>query len=259
MADITTYQAGNVSDEGKLNWRGDQVSVAQGGQSIYQSSSVPLAELGSRKVVGDRVFRYARLGAIAAVPGDLLQMPATRAAIAVTAATTAQAGDRVITFFNTAVAATVNQFAEGYIYQQSGTVANRIMYRVKSNASTAADANMAVTLYDPLQKSMNVTDLWQIKENPYSLVTQATAVSAPVAGVLICPATTNDYVWIQTWGPCSVKATTSSSLIMCPAATGAAGGFVATGTGGTQVLQIGVWSTLPGASLCEFAMLQIAP
>lgn len=259
MADITAYQSGNVSDEGKVNWRGDQVTVTPGAQSIYQSSSVALAELGSRKVVGDRVFRYARLGAVASTPGDVLQFPAIRASVAVTAATTGAAGDRVITFFNTAVAATVNQFAEGYIYQQSGTVANRIMYRVKSNASTAADANMSVTLYDPLQKAMNVTDLWQIRENPYNLVTQLTAATAPVAGVLVCPATTNDYVWIQTWGPCSVKATTSSSLIMAPAATGAAGGFVATGTGGTQVIQIGLWSTLPGASFSELGMLMIAP
>ena len=259
MADITAYNSGNVSDEGKINWRGDQVTVTPGAQSIYQSSSVPLAELGSRKVVGDRVFRYARLGAVVAVPGDLLQMPATRAAIGVTAATTAQAGDRVITFFNTAIAATVNQFAEGYIYQQSGTVANRIMYRVKSNASTAADANMAVTLYDPLLKSMNVTDLWQIKENPYSLVTQQTNATAATAGVLICPATTNDYVWIQTWGPCAVKATTAANLIMSVASTGAAGSFVAAGTGGAQVPQIGLWSTLPGASLAEFCMLMIAP
>ena len=62
MADITAYNQGEVADEGLQNWRGDQATLAPGSQSIYKSSTVKLAALGSRKVVGDRVFRYARAG-----------------------------------------------------------------------------------------------------------------------------------------------------------------------------------------------------
>lgn len=59
MSDITVRDQGEVDDCGLVNWRGDQVAVPQGGQSIYKTSSIPLAKFGARKVVGDRVFRYA--------------------------------------------------------------------------------------------------------------------------------------------------------------------------------------------------------
>ena len=51
MADITVRNQGNVDGSGKVNWRGDQVSAPQGGQSIYESSSIQLAQLGARKIV----------------------------------------------------------------------------------------------------------------------------------------------------------------------------------------------------------------
>ena len=44
MADITVREQGEVSDEGKQNWRGDQSIAPQGGQSIYKTSSIKLAQ-----------------------------------------------------------------------------------------------------------------------------------------------------------------------------------------------------------------------
>lgn len=263
MADITTLQSGNVGDrQGKVNWRGDQTLVPQGGQSIYESSSVQLADLGARLVVGDRVFRYAQLGGVAATPGDLLQCNLAHS-VAVTGGGTDAAGGKTFTFFHTASGAAENLYAEGYLYTITGTTAARLglTYRVKTHPTIATDAAGVLTLYDALQAAETVTDLYRLVKNPYKGVTQNTAGTAAAAGVLSCPATTNDYVWIQTWGPCAVKASTAAggANVMYAGATGAVVGFIAVGTGGVVGAQIGQFTTVPTASNRDLGFLMIAP
>jgi hypothetical protein len=261
MADITGFNDGQVAEEGLQNWRGDQTVVPEGAQSIFKSSSVPLARLGARKVVGDRVFRYAQLGAVAATPGDVLQSNFVNQ-VPTTAGDTNPAGDKKFTYFKTASAAVANFFAEGYVHCVSGTAANTgLMYRIRSHSSMGADTNTSIVLYDPLETAINVTDKYVVSANPYKLVTQHTAGTAPAAGVLCCPATTNDYVWIQTWGPCAVRAQTNvdAAGAMYMAATGAAKGFIATGTGGTVFAQIGQWGSVSVASEKNIGILMIAP
>lgn len=217
MANITGFNQGNVSNEGKQNWRGDQVSVTPGNQSVYESSTVPLAELGSRKVVGDRVFRYAQAGGGVTInAGDVVQVsPAASAGgclgavngyISVTAATVNQAdGKAFLYYFATSAAA--NLFAEGYLYSQSGTAANMgQMYRIKEHSSVADTSNATLVLYDPLTRTSNVTDKWSLRMNQYKSVTQATAATNVAAGVALIALTTSDYFWLQTWGPVNVKA-----------------------------------------------------
>lgn len=262
MADITAFSDGSVNDSGKVNWRGDQIT-APVGQSIYKSSTVQLADLGARVVVGDRVFRYAQLGVVAAQPGDLLQSNLLPR-IPTTGGGTSPAGGKTFIFYNTGSASTLNQYAEGTLHCVSGT-ANHMghMYRIRSHASTADGANMTLTLYDPLMITEDVVDLYAIYRNPYKLVSQCTAGlgAVPIAGLLVCQATTNDYVWIQTWGPCAVKAQTSALAAgpMYAAATGAAVGFIATGTGGAIYTPIGMFSTVPVASDRALGFLTIAP
>ena len=262
MATITGFQGGEVNDSGKVNWRGDQVS-APIGQSIYNSSQVQLAELGSRLVVGDRVFRYAQIAGVASTPGDVLQCNLLPR-IPATGGGTSPAGGRQFVFFNTGSASTLDQYAEGTLHCVSGTAANMgQMYRIKSHPAIADGTNGTLTLYDPLLTTENVTDLWAMYRNPYKLVSQVTAGlgAVPIAGVLVCAATTNDYVWIQTWGPCAVKAQTSSQAggLLYAAATGAAVGHILTGTGGTVYGTIGLAMTVPVASDRALAYLQIAP
>lgn len=270
MATISSIQSGNVPDqEGKVNWRGDQVTIQQGGQSINDSSTVQLADLGSRKVVGDRVFRYAQLGPLATVPGQVLQFPASSVKgfceLLATAGNTDASTGKTFTFY-CATSHAADFFAEGYIIAQSGTAANLgAVYRVKTHGSVADATNIALTLYDGLQKVPNVADKWSIYRNPYKLVTQNTAGTVASAGILSCPATTNDYVWIQTWGPCAVQAQTVAGGVVVgnqfgPAATGAVVGYIATGTGGTPVNNIGEYLyPAPVASECSMAFIRIAP
>lgn len=202
MSDITGYQSGDVNDSGKVNWRGDQ-ATAPVGQSIYKTSSVPLAELGARVVVGDRVFRYALAGgAIGA--GDVAQ-GVVDSRILVTAGGTDPAGGYIFTWY-AATSQVADYWAEGTIMAQSGTAANLgYAYRVKSHALIPTTTNGALTLYDPLVKANNVADKWSIFTNPYKNVTECTAGTAPAVGVAPILVTSGDYFWAQTWGPAAVK------------------------------------------------------
>lgn len=244
MADITSRNQGNVSDEGKVNWRGDQVAATPGDQSIYETSSVQLADLGSRKVVGDRVFRYAQAGGgVTIAAGDLCQISPAASAngclgavsgyISVTAGTVNQQGGKVFLFYF-ATSAAADLFAEGYLYSQSGTAANMgQMYRIKSHASVSDTTKTSLFLYDPLTLTSNVTDKWSLAFNNYKSITRCTAQTNATVGVCPVSVTTSDYFWLQTHGPVNVKAGVGviAGMAVAPGVTGQVEGCtVVTGT-----------------------------
>ena len=201
MADITNRYQGAVASSGKRNWRGDQTTVPQGGQSIYESSSVQLAELGERAVLGDRVFRYAKAGdAIAA--GGVASREGENI-IDVTAGGAVASGARAFTWY-AATAMSKDTYAEGYLYAQSGTAANLgYTYRIKTHNAITATTNGTLYLYDELKVTVNTADKWSVIQNPYvSLKTGGTSVAMGIAPIAV---TTGDYFWLQTWGPCAAK------------------------------------------------------
>jgi len=260
MADITAFQNGDVDNSGKVNWRGDQVAAPQGGQSIYKSSSVPLTELGSRKVVGDRVFRYAKAGA-AIGAGDLAQHNAA-SVLLVTGGGTDAADSFTFTWYS-ATAVAKDYWAEGSIIAQSGTAVNLgHQYRIKSHPAIATTANGVITLYDPLVKAENATDKYSIFQNPYANVIEnvdAAATAAP-AGVAPIAVTTNDYFWLQTWGPVTVKnsAVAAAGRALAPGITGQVQDAVVATTASAAV-QIGYSLQAMTASQYGLAFLTIAP
>ena len=258
MADITVRNQGEVSDEGLVNWRGDQVSVTPGGQSVFDTASVQMADLGSRKVVGDRVFRYTlAAGTIAA--GDLAQLnPASL--INVTAGGTNPAGGKVFTFYF-ATSNSANVFAEGTLHSQSGTAANTgYTYRVKSQPIVATTSTANLVLYDPLKIAANVTDKWSLHKNMYSGITVNTAGTAAPAGVVPVAVVSGDYFWLQTWGPVAVRGSAASAagLPLIAGATGAVGAFSQSNTvAGAHF--IGYSLQIITASEKGMVFLQIAP
>jgi len=230
MADITTRNQGEVSDEGKVNWRGDQVSLPQGGQSVYKSSTIQLAQLGSRKVVGDRVFRYMKsIGAIKAREGVSQGGSAGTGAgtmITVTAGA-GNAGGLQITIQNTGAGTCAkNEFAEGYLGVDHGTAhtggtnAGGYMYRIKSNPAIAASGSGVFELYDPLVAAVETTDFVVMYQNLYNQVLVATATAQLPVGVCPVNVTAGDYFWGQTWGPAYVNVASAMAI-------GAAFSFVA--------------------------------
>lgn len=206
MADITGRDSGYVEESGKVNWRGDQ-AIAPQPQSIYKSSSVPFAELGARKVVGDRVFRYARAGA--ACTKAMLAQATTddtyiALQIALTAGGNAITGAKALTLYaSTNLAA--NFYAEGYVHVESG-VGEGDMYRIKSHASVGSGSTGTFYLYDEIVTSFSALDLVTMTPNLYKgvLLNSGTG-GRDIVGIPPISVTTDDYFWLQTWGPAPCK------------------------------------------------------
>ena len=225
MADITLREQGNVDPSGQVNWRGDQVSAPQGGQSIYDTSSIQLAQLGARKVVGDRVLRYT-------LAGDTIGagLIASRAVVdakhmKTTLSTNAVTGVKALTIVLTTSAA-ANYFAEGYVHVQSGTAANQgLMYRIKSHGSIGDAGSGVFTLYDEVKVAIasngDKVALWP---NPYSKVILCTDQANPPVGIVPIAVVSGDHFWLQTWGP--------SPYVAGSAGVPTAGGMIVAGSAG---------------------------
>ncbi len=231
---ITQRNQGEVSNEGKQNWRGDQVAIAQGGQSIYQASEIKLAELGSRKVVGDRVFRYG-LAAAELEAGELgCKSTSIAGELDSTAGATIGTGGKAFTLYS-ATALTKDELAEGYIHVQTGTAKNEgYMYRIKGHpASVAATTNVALTLYDEIAQAVDTADKVSVLRNMYANVGLCSTVLQPV-GVAPIYVTSGDYLWLQTWGPGSVRNEATGAITEGAEVRVGTTGHVQTGTVGVN-------------------------
>ena len=210
MADISAFTSGDVNDSGKVNWRGDQ-ATAPVGQSIYKTSTVKLADLGARVVVGDRSFRYALAGG-AVVGGDFVGKLGVAAngidTPASTAAGLSYKGDKRFSYSAT-LSRAADFYADGYLCQQTWTEGHGgTVYGIKTHTNLAATtAAQYLILHDPLVTDVvtSAVGLWYAVENQYSRVVAASGVHA-IAGVAVISATSGDYFWVQTWGPSNVRA-----------------------------------------------------
>jgi len=255
MADITSKFQGNVADEEMQNWRGDQVTVAQGGQSIFNSSSVQLAELGSRKVVGDRVFRYGKAlqdiaaGFVVEYGGETLN------SIAVGGAVTQGSGLKTFTI-TAATAISANTYADGYLICKKGATDGNLgmMYRIKSNAVGAAGGTCKLTLYDPIAYAVQLTSTWQVAQNLYLNVISAILTRAAI-GVAPIDVTTGDYFWVQTWGPAPTLGTAAAGAQIAASVSGRA---TLIGTAGQTPIGVAV-TPMSAAAEYGVSFITIAP
>ena len=241
MADITGLNSGNVNDSGKVNWAGDQVAVPQGGQSVYKTSSVRLAELGSSIRVGDRKFKYSLAGGSIGA-GDLTEVTnsATAADHAISLAAAATAGDKTINWTATTTAPK-DQFAEGYFFVHSGSATDMgYLYRIKSHAAISSAGTGTMYLYDSIAHPITTTDKCDIVTNKYKDLLECTAAGNIAVGVAPIAVVSSDYFWLQTHGPAAVKCSAATEgEPMMPAATGQADVLTYSDTGdGLQTIGV---------------------
>ena len=154
-----------------------------------------------------------------------------------------------------ATAIAVNTYAEGYLVCEIGaTDSNRgMLYRIKSNAIGASAGTCILTLYDPLVYAVQATGNWSVHQNLYMNVDSGAVTQAPV-GVSPVYATTNDYFWLQTWGPATVVGTAAKGNGLVNSVSGLATVIAATDA------QIGTTiQTLAAATNNGLVFLTIAP
>ena len=187
--------------------QGANVGPRLPGQSIYDTSSTPLANLGDYLQIGDVGYRYCKAGATGLAAGVMLQTAAgstNNKNLAVSAA--AAAGD--MTFKVTLAGITANDFAGGWvgIYDVSSGVGNT--YRIKSNTASAASTNyVTLALYDGLIIALTTSDKACLVVNRYNgLLIAPTTHTGDLIGVSMVAVTGAYYFWAQTKGPATVLA-----------------------------------------------------
>lgn len=170
---------------------------------LMQESTTQLHNLGALAQSADgRMFRYAKAGASALVPGTLVQGPAEVTNHQNVAPAAAAIGDTQVTVTLGATAATANQYAEGWLV---GTVTpgQGYAYKIKSHPAAASAATLTLTLEDPLEVALTTSSRLDLVANPYSavIINPTTASSSPV-GAAVNNIAAASYGWIQVQGPC---------------------------------------------------------
>lgn len=178
--------------------------------NIFETSSTaPGQDIGTVVSLNDgRKFRLCKNGAVALVPGKLVQAytPTTVANWEDMAIGTHAVGDTVITITAGATdAVTKDVLADGYLVVGAGSGELGHCYKIKSNTAAAAAADFTVTLADAggLRDAISASSTANLYPNLYNGVVIAAGTNA-VVGVPITDVAANYYFWAQISGPCAV-------------------------------------------------------
>lgn len=207
----------------------------------YSSSTIKEHRLGEKALAGDKTYRYAKIGAVAAVPGKMYQAPAVVANHTNLAATAnAAIGATTVTFTLGATAVTADQYAEGYLNVNDATGEGH-SYRILSHPAADASASLTVTLAQPIKIALvSSTSEVSLVANPYSgvVIAPTTLTGAPV-GVPVFAVAAGSFGWLSTGlrTPCLIDGTPAVGASVSPsnAVSGAVeGGVLAQGVIGVM-------------------------
>ena len=166
--------------------------------------------LGTRMVLPDgRAFRYASAGE--AIGAGTLCMQAAGVAnhdMDLVVAASVAVGATTVTATLGATLATVNQYADGYLYINDGPGEGHI-YRIKSHAAVASAGVITLKLAEPVAEALTVTtSLCGLMANPYTAVElwDVDDIDGPPVGVAAAEIASGSYGWLQTWGYAAVLA-----------------------------------------------------
>ena len=234
-------------------------------QGIWDVATSPETQVGNRATLDDgRVFYYARSSGAALVAGNLIQSEAASVDLDDQVTDTHVVGDTVIGLTSVGTkTADANDFAEGYMHEQSAVAAGAgLTYKIRSSSAITAAAAYTVTLYDGLAVALSAAAKGTIAKNPWMDVVimgaNGTDLCVGVAPVAVgSGATTKQYFWAQTWGVASVTADSASNVGDALMRATATAGESLIAVAGDQV--IGVAYTLGVDGAWAQCFLQIAP
>lgn len=210
-------------------------------QSIYEPDTTQRCPLGTRIVVGDRIFYYAQASASVAGGAVLCStLPTLSHQSGIFAVAATSAGAKVISGTSSAAVA-ANLYAEGYFGAAAGAAIGE-MYRIKQQSS--GSAAMAITLYDGLNTTITSGANFWITQNPFKNVWVGSQNLDLPMGIAPVAVTSGAYFWLQTWGPANpshVAATPAGGVLHLGTTGGVVTTFDATTNGGLAAVayQIG--------------------
>lgn len=158
--------------------------------------------LGTKGVSPDgRIFRYAKAGASGITAGKLQLGPARKTnhdniAVAANAAIGAEA----VTVTLGATAATLNEYAGGYLVTSDAT-GEGTTYVIKSHPAADASASLVLTLEEGLTEALTTSSEVCLVHNRFNAVVEGTVQAGGiVAGVPLVDIAAGYYGWVQTFG-----------------------------------------------------------
>lgn len=175
-------------------------------QDIHEQSTIQNYDIGTRLVMDDRVFRYAKAGdVLTAINGgrctNFPQEGETDAVAYVVGAyqITIPMNPNADNYTAEQVA---NYWAEGYIWVQQWPQVTGIgeLYRIKSSAA-ASGGFVTLTLYRPLTVLVPESNWITAWPNLYQNVKTASDARMSVVCVPLIPVASGSWFWGQTWGP----------------------------------------------------------
>lgn len=177
-------------------------------QEVNTLSTTQQGALGTTAVTSDgREFRYGLAGAVTLAPGKVTQAPlgiANHQNLVVTAAVAVGAQSITVTLGGTA--ATLNQYAGGYlnVYDASGVGQSLLIKNHPAQSSTTG--NLTLNLVDPFATALTTSAKVSLAVHPWTnvIISDHTATTAVVTGVPNVSTTAANYGWFQTRGIASV-------------------------------------------------------
>lgn len=176
-------------------------------QDFRDISSTQEVVLGRRaETVDGRIFRYSLAGGTTLDPGKMNEQSAivaNHANVAVAAAVAV--GSTTVTATLGATAATLNQYAGGYLNVNDAT-GEGISYLIKGHAAVASSGVITVELAEPVKVALTTSSEVTLKTNLYSGVIVVPSAATPggvPTGVANVSITNAYYGWLQTAGPVS--------------------------------------------------------
>lgn len=174
---------------------------------VLEESSTLVWVLGTRVQIGERVFRYAQMGATGIAVAKAVQSQTIEANGDVTdmPVDTPAAGRRVVAVTNggnTDIAA--NEFAGGWLHPNDDTGEGHL-YQIRYHDAILASASGVMHLYDKIKIAFVAgTTVSLTHSTYYKNIIHPSPPTALVTGVTPVAFTADFYGWLQTWGPAVV-------------------------------------------------------
>lgn len=177
--------------------------------STAQPSGTPA--LGTRQSTRDgREFVYVKAGAVALVPGNVIQSPAEIANHQQLTPVAAAAGDTSITVALGATLASANQYAGGWaIVDTTPGLGQALAIDSHPAAALSTSVVLKLTSDSPVQVALTTVSRISLQMNPYNGVIQApvTTLTGAVIGICVFAIGANEFGWLQVRGPAPVLIT----------------------------------------------------
>lgn len=233
-------------------------NVSAAPQSLFSSSTTKETNLGAKAFdENGNSYRYVQAGAVALVPGTLVQASAQIANHQNLTPAAAAIGATQVTVTLGATAATANQYTGGYV-MVTVTPGQGYRYKISGHPAADASATLVLTLEDPILVALTTSSRVDLVASAYSgvIINPTTATSAPV-GVAIFPIPAASYGWIQDGGVANVLAdgaiTTGTNVI----ASNATAGAIEPGADAAD-LQASVGRAVTGIATTEYGAVLLA-